>query len=345
MATLTLHQINRIPEGLLEIDARDLTTLLPGPTLLHLEGKEAAPMFVSVLLHGNEITGLLAIQRLLKKYQTHPLPRSLSIFFGNLEAANAGLRRLPGQPDYNRVWPGTEHSPCPEVELMRQVWQIMAARRVHASIDIHNNTGRNPHYACINRLDWRFLQLAYQFGRLIVYFLRPKGVQSMAFAELCPAVTLECGKPGIPQGTDHVCDYLETCLHLSAIPNHPLPPENIDLFHTVALIKIREGITFSFTDDRSDVLFRSDLDHLNFLELPAGITLGEVHCDTMPLLAIDDAGRDVTQRYFSVKDGKLALVRKVMPSMFTLDEKIIQLDCLGYLMERLPLAKIGSGPA
>lgn len=61
------------------------------------------PLFVSMLLHGNETTGLLAVQRLLDKYRDQPLPRALSVFVGNVEAARLGLRRLEGQPDYNRI--------------------------------------------------------------------------------------------------------------------------------------------------------------------------------------------------------------------------------------------------
>ena len=53
-----------------------------------------------------------------------------------------------------------------------------------ASIDIHNNTGLNPHYGCVNRLDPPFLHLATLFSRIVVYFKRPLGVQSAAFASV-----------------------------------------------------------------------------------------------------------------------------------------------------------------
>jgi hypothetical protein len=36
----------------------------------------------------------------------YDLPRSLSLFVGNTAAAEQGVRHLPEQPDYNRVWPG-----------------------------------------------------------------------------------------------------------------------------------------------------------------------------------------------------------------------------------------------
>jgi len=339
MADLTLRQLSRLPPELLEADARDLHALLGGPALLHLDGHDPRPLFVSVLLHGNEITGLLAVQRLLRKYRTHPLPRALTVFFGNTRAAAAGVRRLDGQPDYNRVWPGTDRPDCPEARLMAEVRDIMRRRRVFASIDVHNNTGVNPHYACVNRLDPRFLHLASLFGRLVVYFLRPRGVQSMAFAELCPAVTLECGKPGAERGTEHACDFIDTCLHLESIPDSP--PPHLDLFHTVAQVKIRDGVRFSFTDETADLVLRSDLDRLNFTELPAGIAWGEVHDDAVPLAAVDEDGRDVTGRYFAVVSGKSVLRQPVMPSMLTLDERIIRQDCLGYLMERLDGTEAG----
>jgi len=160
----------------------------------------------------------MAIQLLLKKYKDKQLPRSLSLFFGNVTAAGQNLRRLESQPDYNRIWPGTEFSDCPETKMAKEIVSIMKKRDVFASVDVHNNTGLNPHYACINHLDNQFLQLASLFGRLIVYFIRPKGVQSAAFAQICPAVTLECGRPGQQHGVEHAFEYLNSCLHLLEFP-------------------------------------------------------------------------------------------------------------------------------
>ena len=154
--------LDQLPDGLLHCEARDLQRILPGPTLVHLPGQHAAPLFVSVLLHGNETTGLTATQGLLRKYDGHKLPRSLSIFFGNISAAAQGKRHLDGQPDYNRIWPsaGDGTGDLPEHRMMHQVVDEMRARKVFASIDIHNNTGLNPHYGCINRREPRFFHLA-----------------------------------------------------------------------------------------------------------------------------------------------------------------------------------------
>ena len=55
----------------------------------------------------------------------------------------------------------------------------------------------------------------------------------------------------------------------------------------------------------------------------------------IPLQVIDERGDVATDRYFRLEEGELRTAREVMPSMFTLDEKVIRQDCLGYLMERM----------
>ncbi len=331
-----LTQLDHIPAGLLHTPARDLHEMLPGPALIHLPGRREPPLFVSVLLHGNEDTGLHAVQTLLARQET--VPRALSIFIGNVSAARYGARVLPGQPDYNRVWPCADPPDSPEARMLAQVVDIMAARGVFASVDIHNNTGLNPHYACINRLDHRFLRLALLFSRTVVYFVRPTGVQSMAFAALCPATTLECGKPGQARGLEHAVEYLQACLKLAEIPAHPVAEQDIDLFHTVAVVKLLEDVSFSFGDAAADIRFVDDLDRLNFRELPAGAILGAMNSTAaLPLVAASEAGEDVTREYFENAEGRLTLKRAAMPSMLTLDERIIRQDCLCYLMERIAL--------
>ena len=180
-----LKQYDALPHGLLDLPTSRLGEVLPGPALIHLRGRRMPPLFVSVLLHGNEDTGWLAAQAVLLKYTASGLPRALSLFIGNIEAARSGQRRLDGQPDYNRVWPGSEQAHPAESAMMQKVVDTMRARGVFASIDIHNNTGLNPHYACVNRLDHEFLHLALLFSRIVVYFIRKRGVQSAGLAELC----------------------------------------------------------------------------------------------------------------------------------------------------------------
>ncbi|ABC98482.1 peptidase M14 [Synechococcus sp. 63AY4M2] len=331
-----LTVLDHLPDQLLDLEAHQLEDRLGGPTLIHLAGRRDPPLFVSVLLHGNEVTGWQAVQQLLRRYTRRELPRSLSLFIGNVRAARYGQRRLDGQPDYNRIWvPGS----TPEHAMAEAVLRQMRQRGVFASVDIHNNTGTNPHYACVNYLDPSTLHLATLFGRTVLYFRRPEGVQSMAFGRFCPAVTLECGKPDQPHGTQHACEFLEACLHLSALPQRPVLSQDIDLFHSVAIVKIPDEVSFGFGEEAGDphLRFPPDLDLLNFRELPPHTRIGWTN-NGFHLEVQDEQGQDVADRFFYAQDGEIRTRVPIMPGMLTLNSRIIRQDCLCYLMERYSLA-------
>jgi hypothetical protein len=57
----------------------------------------------------------------------------------------------------------------------------------------------------------------------------------------------------------------------------------------------------------------------------------------------DETGRPVFERYFAVRDGEIRTVTPVMPSMLTLDQRVIRQDCLGYLMERYSVPRAHHG--
>jgi succinylglutamate desuccinylase len=358
MAAVTLTTLEQVPAPLYEAAVTSLADILGGPTLIHLPGRHAQPLFVSVLLHGNEVTGLHAIQQVLRKYRNAPLPRALSILIGNVAAARHEVRRLEDQPDYNRVWPGGQSATAPslarrprldpigdatdsaEAAIMAEVVAQMRARSVFASIDVHNNTGLNPHYACVNRLDRRFLSLATLFSRTVVHFTEPAGVQSAAFAPLCPAVTVECGKPGSAGSATHAAEFIDATLHLAEFPHHDVAAHDIDLYHTVATVKVPDAVTMSFDGLPADLEFVADLDHLNFRELAPGAALARVRigCHT-PVAVPDGNGGNRWREFLAVRDGWLVLDRALMPSMLTCDARVVRQDCLCYLMERLALPR------
>jgi len=336
-----LQQLDQLPEGFLSVKAHNLHQLLEKPTLIHLQGKQSEPLFISTLLHGNETTGLYAIQKLLRNYHENKLPRSISIFIGNVKAAQAGVRRLEQQVDYNRVWPGTHQPYLAEAHMMKQVTEIMQQKKVWASIDIHNNTGKNPHYACINKLHQNYMQLAGIFSNTLVYFHTPKGVQSSAFAELCPAVTLECGLSGDEAGIDHVLNYLQKVLTLSEF--NQSVDTRLKLFHTVARVNIPEGYSFGFEDDATINLL-PEIENYNFCELTEGTVLASVEPESSAYLqAFDDDDREVGRTFFEYRDDKILLKKAVMPAMLTMNTQVIRQDCLCYLMERLSVAELETG--
>jgi hypothetical protein len=336
MAGMKLRVRSELPARFLDAAPEELRGILGGPTLVHLAGSRSAPLFVSALLHGDETTGLGALQRLLRRYVERPLPRALSVFIGNVDAAAARVRRLPGQADYNRVWPGGNVPDCEETALMRDVLAELRSRAPFAAIDVHNNSGLNPFYACVARVQPNNLRLATLFARTVVYFTEPRGVAAAALAELCPAVTVECGRPG--EGDAHAAEFLDAVLHLSEFPHHAFAPGDIDLFHTIATVRVPPDVSMSFDGAPADLVFRPDLDHLNFSELAVGTSFASVHRDGDVLEVPGDDGRANRWReLFAVRGGALVLERRLMPSMLTRSIRAVRQDCLCYLMERMPL--------
>lgn len=331
----TLNKIDRIPDELLSAEPTDLLRILTGPTLLHLTGRRPETLFVTALQHGNEDVGLRAVQKLLKKYNDRALPKSLCIFFSNVAAAQVNTRRLANQPDYNRVWPGGDGPHCAERTMMQEVVAEVSKMPLFASVDLHNNAGLNPHYACINKLDNVFLQLAVLFGRTVVYFTQPRGVQSMALATLCPAVTLECGQSGNPNGAQHAFEYLDACMNLDHISDRPVAAQDIDLFHTTAIVKVPPQATLGIGNEDGDIVLANNLEFFNFRELSPGTVFGfRKSKQPFSLIALDDAGFDRANDYFAIEQDEIRLKRAVMPSMLTVNITAIRQDCLCYFMER-----------
>ncbi len=329
-----------LPEGLLELPATALYQQLPGPCLIKLEGDDPQPLVVSVLQHGNEDSGWDAVRQLLKnRYQQQRLPRSLWLWIGNTQASRWRRRRLPEQPDFNRCWPypgrppATEHDRH-EVEMFATLTEILHQANPLAVIDAHNNSGLNPHYAAINRLDWGCYNLARQFTDIVVYFTSPPGTMANACAMFCPSLTLECGRAGELHGTDHAMQFIDNCLHLKHVDTAPRSLGEGVVYHMQATVYVSPGLSFGFQAATAAIRFIPNLDHLNFQQLPAGSKLADINTDGQRcVLVLDAHGHDITDACFSFEHGELRTRRPVIPSMLTQDERVISQDCLCYLME------------
>lgn len=342
---LQLHCIDGFPAPLLAAAPFELWRELPGPTLFRIPGRQEPPLFVTVLLHGNEDTGWEAVKAVLQRHVNRPLARTLLLFVGNLDAARVNVRTLPEQTDYNRTWPGTLLTASPESRLMRTVVETVRDHRPFASIDIHNNTGHNPHYACVNRLAEPYLHLARLFSRTVVYFERPLGVQSAALAEVCPAVTVECGRAGGADGVAHAAEFIEAALSLSHFPEHPVPDGDLDLMQTHAIVKVPASASFSFDGSAADLQFRPDLDHLNFAELEPGVAFGTLGGTKAARLEVHPGGtRPDVEDFFAYHGDTIRLAKAAIPAMLTRDRRAVELDCLGYLMHRIARDGTPAGP-
>jgi succinylglutamate desuccinylase len=330
MSTVRIH--DSPPAGLADTDAAGLQALLGGPSLIHVRGIRDMPLFVSVLLHGNEVSGWNGLRRLLASPE--PLARSLLVFIGNVDAAARGLRMLPGQRDFNRIWRGEVTGA--EGEMARTVADYVQRRPLFAAVDLHNNTGHNPHYTVLTRLDAHCHGLAFMFSRKAVYIEEPDTVLARLFDHLCPAVTLELGPVGDPACEDRALDYLQRCLALESVPGSG----PVDLYQTRVRVHVRDGISFSFADDglATPLVLTGGVEAVNFHALPAGTRFGRSSRPLTEVLSVlDITHRDVTDEYLVRRDGEIELRRPVIPAMYTTDPLVVRQDCLCYFMEPMEL--------
>ncbi|MDH5458363.1 MAG: M14 family metallopeptidase [Nitrospinota bacterium] len=336
--TMDLNIIDEIPNRLLEVSPSELHQVLPGPTLLRIPGEKEPPFFISTLLHGNEPTGFLAVQQLLNHYrrQDKPLPRSVWLFLGNVAAARENARHLPDQPDYNRIWKG---GTFPEHRLVTQLLEILESTTMFAGVDIHNTSGKNPHYACVNKLDGPFINLGKLFSPTIVYFTRPDEVISRALAEFCTAITIESGQARDPFGVDHVLDFLEQCLALDSIPKNANNPGAPKVYHSIARIEVPDDCRIGFGEScqETDFNFVENLESMNFVEQAENTLVGWRCNPNLKLAVVDEHGKDVSEGFISYTNGEIRLIRSIVPSMLTTYAPNVLDDCLGYLMQRYAL--------
>lgn len=328
--SLQLDSYDRLPSRLAETGIEDIRAVFPYPSLIHVEGESGPPLFVSTLLHGNETTSYRVLQHLAREYADTRPPRSLMIFVGNVRAAEAGVRHLDDEPDFNRIW---AEGQSPWHELTHRVMEAARAANIVASIDIHNNTGSNPLYGCVNALRPADLQLATLFAPVGVYYLNPPTTQSIAFSHLCPAVTVECGKSGDEEGIRAAISLVEKAMRLSTFAMEPPSAGSFTLYHTIGRVTINEEASYSFGEADAALRLRGDLEEMNFVHMPAGSVWARNAAEAFPLKVANEHGEDLTAQFFHLDGPDIRLTRQVVPSMVTRDRDVIRQDCLCYLME------------
>jgi len=334
---MRLNLIDTLANEFLNIDYQSLSELFDAPTLVKIKGDKSPPLFVSILLHGNEYSGLIIMQKILEKYHQEgafKLPRSVWLFIGNINAAKEGLRTLDNELDFNRAWAGTPQPNHPTAKLIEEVMRHITTDGLFAALDLHNNTGKNPHYGCISMVNEPNKYLASFFNHIAMVFKSPKGVSTMAFDAICPAMTLECATPGNPLAISKAVMLIDDLMHMDHFPHKPLPSHDLQLVQNSATVSISQNISFGFEDEERafDLTIVKNFDRHNFTTLKAGEVFA--HSKVLnPIKVTATNGEDITDKLINNDKGAISLKLSLMPAMITLDKRIITQDCLCYLLE------------
>ena len=289
------------------------------------------------MLHGNEHSGFYAVKKYLNqlKDRADKPQRNISLLIGNVEAAAENARFLDGQKDFNRIWSGGES----QEELWAQkVYQEMQTKKLFVTIDLHNNTGKNPHYCAVTNLERSTLQLASLFDGDVLYFTDPKEVFSNYFSSLSPCLTVEAGQSGDLEGIEKIIslinkvqqlDKLDDVGDLKSIFNHK------KVFESFGKIKIPDNASIRFNDEVADFNFDAEIENLNFNQVPAGKVFGKSHNINQHLLVYDSNNKLIGNSYFKYVGTNIVSIESFFPAMITTNVKIVHQDCLCYLLKRI----------
>jgi len=311
----------------------DFLTRLGGPTTIELPGSDRKRTRVVVtLLHGNEPSGLRAVQSYLRSGAVPAV--NFSFIIGNVEAGLVRRRMLPGRPDLNRCF----FAPFigPYGELARDVLAAIERSGCEALLDIHNNSDHNPAYGVGTAVDGDKLALTSLFARLYVHSDLRLGALMDALGWAFPMVTIESGRAGDPVADELALAGLCRFASNEHVVGLEVDCPPIGVLTDSIRVRIRDGYRLAFAnraDPEADLTMALDVDRHNFQMLAAGDVVAWLGArDSWPILALDASGNDRSNEVF-VTDGSTIRMRvERMPIMMTTDVEIARSDCLFYLV-------------
>lgn len=325
---LALNIVEGFNQELLDCRADNLADFLDSPTLFDLTLGASNPLFVSTLLHGNETSGWDAMSRLLRD----GVPCPLILFIGNVQAARDGRRSQPHGVDFNRIW---SNEATVGSRLAAEVIDYIRPRKPWFALDIHNNSGPNPHYSVITNLDSTTLDAASRFSDKAIYATQPNGVITRRTQPLCPSIAIEVGMSNDPASAERAYDYLRL---LTTEQRVPAP-------HNTPLKLYRSKYRVEVEHSHADVLdgfpqLNEELDYCSFEVVREGQRFATIVDDSWTFRVRDDDATVRTGEFLSRDASKIRFKKDVIISMYTRNAQIALEDCVCYFLEEFGPADV-----
>lgn len=314
----------------LEPRVGDFLRALPGPTAIHVTGRDTTRTRVLVTLsHGNEPSGLEAVHRWLRSGRTPQV--NVAIVLGGVEAARTDpmfyFRMLPGQRDLNRCF-----NP-PFVDAPGQVAHAMLRhiRGLHpeAVLDLHNTSGSNPAFGVTVGDSPEQRALCSLFATpVVVTELRLGSLMEQDFG--CPVVTIEAGGSQDDTASSVADAGLAAYFEREDVFADPAP---VDLLQDPHRLELVRHARIDFADhplDGRDLTMRADIERLNFVPVGIDEPLGWTGPDGTEVLRMGTGGD--AGEFFRVLGGTLYARQPLRLFMATTRADIAASDCLFYFV-------------
>ena len=324
------------PDFLMGMSREEALRRLSGPTAIVLDYGQTKTRVVSVLIHGNELSGFDAMLKWLNN-QPSDQPTNVVFLVQNVLAAQASdkpfsFRYLAeSQVDLNREWApqgASRESLNPYVATVYEFLNSLGP--IDGFLDLHNNSGQNPAYAIMSYPDVHQKNLI--ASESMANFLTDQyltmalnggfdgGVRHMA-----PALAVECGYMASPASDTRALEIMTKFLNRSAqsirIRNTELKPRYAIEASLRLAQRANVGLQIVGASAMTEGVFhlRPDIERFNFESVRPGTVLGHWNGHEWPveLHEVGGSKRDFTREYLELKDGRIMFRKRTSLAMAT----------------------------
>ncbi len=317
----------------------EFLNLLPGPTHLHLTGKDSSRCrFVTTLLHGNEPSGLHGVFALLR-CALKPVV-DIHILIPSVDAAKQApgfiYRMLPHQKDLNRCF----QKPYGESDqdlLAQDMLNILAACQPECVIDVHNTSGSSPSFGITTFLDSKHDALVSLFTHRMIVTDIELGALVELSDELMPVVTIECGGAQDQESHELAKDGLERYFTLTEVLSIGHRDMSLELFHNPLRLELKPESDIAYGDHcllQDGVTLLPDVENYNFGYVDQSHRLGFVSGTLNANLSVQNpVGKQPASNFFELRGDALYPLERLKLFMVTTNPEIARKDCLFYLVK------------
>lgn len=320
----------------------DFLRQLAQPTLISLSGQDSSRcrLFVT-LLHGNEPSGLLALQRWLKSGEQ---PQVDSYFFiGVVNAAKTkprfSIRHFSHLRDLNRCFYGPfDDEPG---QIAKSLLDVMAVLQPEAVLDVHNTSGSGPSFAVSCRNDAHHIALASLFTERLLLTDNRLGALMELTNDERPIVTIECGGAIDPESERVAWEGLVRFLTFVDVLKEPAHDWNLEVLTDPIRLTLTAKTTIAYGDpdtSKADLTLPADIEHFNFGRLQQGTVLGVLkQPDLSCIEALDADGNNRVYELLELQGNQVINRIGLKCFMITTNPNIARSDCLCYaVIDNLP---------
>ncbi|WP_019616376.1 succinylglutamate desuccinylase/aspartoacylase domain-containing protein [Psychromonas ossibalaenae] len=303
--------------------------------LILFKGKDSQRpcRIITTLLHGNEPSGVYALQRLITN-QTQPICDTY-VFVASVRAATAEplfyFRMLPEHRDLNRCFSDINISDQ-QGALALYIKEFIRGKRPELLMDMHNTSGESPAFSVSHVQDRRHASLCLLFSPFIIHSTIKVGALFEQDFN-CPNVTIECG--GAANEMSHEIAY--TGLHRifrAEISELKGEAESPVWLNNPLRLELKADTKLAYADSpcpQADLTLPLDIDSHNFGVWGADRPLGWLGDRGMNIFTVKGAqGKDHLADLFTCRNRQLFPAVSLHLFMITNRADIALSDCLLY---------------